>query len=481
MVRLTTLLFLCLLVPALGVAEPYLASESRQVRHDVQTLADAGALNRPTTTWPLPTGALAELRQLSIEDQPGYVLLARERVLAAADAQGAGIRLRASENPSPRTHFGDQAINNAEARVTYGFSGERFGGRLQGNLTDDRQQGTDLTLDGSYGAVRLGNWLLSAGAQDRWWGPGWEGSLILGDNPRPVPAIALERNDPRPSELPVLRWLGPWNLTSFFGQLESNRDDAARPKFFGFRLVFQPLEGLEVGLSRTAQWGGEGRPENLSSLWATLVGQSNRGDRNDLLGGDANQFGGYDFRWRSPFGDNAPYAIYGQLIGIDEAGGTPYQFIGLAGTEYWRPVGHGLLRLNLEVADTEVEFYSDNPRGSRAYLHSFYTDGYRHRGRVMGHTLDGNGRMISLGAQYSQSDGGYWHGLLRHTEQNRNGGDNRATGVEEQAKIIGAELTHSLPWQQHRVSLTLGADFVNEDIQGRDTIGRISASYSYQF
>lgn len=481
MSRSPNLILLCLLLPALGSAQPYLATESRQLRHDVQTLADAGVLNRPTTTWPLPSAALSPLRQMDTGDQPAYILQARTRVLAAADESGAALRLRASENPSPRTHFGDQAISQYEARFTVALPGERIGGRLQGNLTDDQDAGTEQTLDGSYATVRLGNWLLSAGAQDRWWGPGWEGSLILGDNARPVPALALERNDPRASELPVLRWLGPWNLTSFFGQLESARNDAPRAKFFGFRLVFQPLDGLEIGLSRTAQWGGEGRPEDLSSLWATLVGKSNRGDRNDLVGGDANQFGGYDFRWRSPFGNDAPYALYGQLIGIDEAGGWPYQFIGLAGAEYWREIGQQFVRFNLELADTETEFYVNNRRGSRAYLHSFYRDGYRHRGRVIGHTMDGNGRMVSLGAQISQPQGGFWHALVRHTEQNRNSGDNRAAGVEEEAKIIGGELTHSLPWRQHQVSVTMGGDYVESAGGDARTIGRFSASYAYRF
>ncbi len=42
--------------------------------------------------------------------------------------------------------------------------------------------------DGSYLGVNVGNFMLSAGYIERWWGPGWDGSLILSTNARPIPA-----------------------------------------------------------------------------------------------------------------------------------------------------------------------------------------------------------------------------------------------------------------------------------------------------
>ncbi len=57
--------------------------------------------------------------------------------------------------------------------------------------------------------VRLGNWNISAGAIDRWWGPGWEGSLILSNNARPVPSIGIDRNEARPFSWPILQVARP--------------------------------------------------------------------------------------------------------------------------------------------------------------------------------------------------------------------------------------------------------------------------------
>ena len=85
---------------------------------------------------------------------------------------------------------------------------------------DDRE----LRPDGSYLGMSLGNWMVSAGYLDRWWGPGWQGSLILSNNARPMPSIAIDRNESTPFDLPVLRWLGPWRLSTFMQQFESDRD-----------------------------------------------------------------------------------------------------------------------------------------------------------------------------------------------------------------------------------------------------------------
>ena len=69
--------------------------------------------------------------------------------------------------------------------------------------------------------VPLGNvWPtpVSYGAMDRWWGPGWDGSLILSNNARPMPSLTIERNYSDASRWPVLRLFGPWRASIAFGQ-----------------------------------------------------------------------------------------------------------------------------------------------------------------------------------------------------------------------------------------------------------------------
>jgi len=93
--------------------------------------------------------------------------------------------------------------------------------------------------------MSLGNWSLSAGYLDRWWGPGWEGSLILSDNARPVPSFGIDRIEAQPFTLPVLRWLGPWRFSTFMGQLEEDRD-YPEALLFGMRFESRPLRFTRI-------------------------------------------------------------------------------------------------------------------------------------------------------------------------------------------------------------------------------------------
>ncbi len=453
-----------------AVAQLLLAPDDRSLRADLQYLADAGVLQSPLTTWPIPRAQLQPLLEADVEDYPSAVRAAHERVVRrVADPARAEVTVRAAARPDPRTYFGDVPTHEQELEAATRFGGDRWGGRAQANAHFENGE-DDFHLDGSYAGFRVGNWLLHAGAVDRWWGPGSEGSLILTDNARPVPSIGVDRVSAQPFEVPILRWLGPWSLSGFFGQLDSDRSDAPNAKLFGMRLAFRPYSGLEIGLSRTAQWGGDGRPEDFDSFWYMLTGQSNFGDAGDdePTGGHANQFAGWDLRWASPIGE-APYAIYMQLIGIDEAGNYlswPYQNMGLAGVEGWFSGAEGRrYRWHLEAADTATNFWRSTGPGrsdrsySNAYIHSFYQDGYRYHDRVQGHSMDSGGRMFSLGLQ-AAADGNYWEGLLRYTQQNRGGvpEHRRAPAVAEEADYLAVDLVRGISWGAVFLEVSVGAE-----------------------
>ncbi|MFW3379870.1 capsule assembly Wzi family protein, partial [Glaesserella parasuis] len=103
------------------------------------------------------------------------------------------------------------------------------------------------------------------------WGPGHDGSLIRGDASRPVYGFTAQRAEQKAFESKWLSWIGPWQYQAFAGQLD---DYTAVPdaKLLGFRLTAQPLPYLELGASRTLQWGGEGRSQSWDSLWNAIKG-----------------------------------------------------------------------------------------------------------------------------------------------------------------------------------------------------------------
>jgi hypothetical protein len=412
-----------MLLPALSSAEPWLAPGDVRLRHDLEMLADAGVIMGPITQWPVPWADVARdalafegVTTLSTGEQQALVRVRRvARRAMVTDDLAAHVRLAGSTEPDALRGFASTAREEGEIETGVDWMGERVAFRAQAIGVVDADDGKTWRPDGSYIGVGLWNTMLSAGYMDRWWGPGWDGSLILSTSARPIPALTLERNYSDPFTWPVLKWFGPWRAIISVGALEDDRDDFDETRFFAARVTFKPWKHLEIGLSRTAQWCGEGRPCDAETFWDLLTGQDNDQDPSLQPG---NQLAGYDVRLSSPW-RSAPVALYGQMIGEDEAGFLPSKFLGLFGLEHWGSVGGGSYRVRVEYGDTSCSFSHAEPEFDCAYESTIYTEGYRFRGRSIGHSMDSDGRLASFGALYVEGDGDAWELRVRAADLNR--------------------------------------------------------------
>jgi hypothetical protein len=439
-------------------AEPWIAPGDVTLRHDLQRLSDAGLLDGPLLSWPVAWSQL--LRSLegiaSDELTPGQrTAVERLRARARREMQtreiGVTVLASGSAEPSPLRTFETTPREEGEATLSVDWVGERFAVKLAATIVADPDDGQDLRPDGSYLAASLGNWIVSAGYVDRWWGPGWQGSLILSSNARPLPAIALDRNEPEPFSLPVLRWLGPWRLSTFMGEFESDRD-FSNALLFGLRAEIRPHPTLQVAASRTAQWCGEGRPCGLDTFWDLLVGNDNDQPLEEQPG---NQLGGFDLRWSWP-GAQVPLALYAQAIGEDEAGFMPSKYLGLFGLETWGDVGGGSWRVHLEYADTACDFLASPPEFGCAYASSVYTSGYRYRGRVIGHSTDADGESVGGGILYLDPGGHRWELLGRHVKLNRAGVAAGHSLADTAASLTDLALTHERVYAWGNIAVSVG-------------------------
>ncbi len=289
----------------------------------------------------------------------------------------------------------------------------------------DASDGQDIRFDGSDISIRWGNWLISANQIGRWWGPGYDGSLILSTNARPMPAISLDRIRSTPFDFPVLRWLGPWKFTTFFGFGENHRADVDDPLFMGMRLSFKPATWFEFAMSRSAQFCGKGRECDVGTFGRMLIGQDNRGLRgasDDPAKEPGNQMAGFEVRVVSPF-KPLPIAIYAQEIGEDNSSSAiPERYLGLFGTEMWFMLGTGsVLRTHVEYANTKVKWYNGSQEFNWAYRQSIFFAGYRYRGRNIGHTTDADSETTSVGLSLTTGEGHRWSVLYRHGVLDRDG------------------------------------------------------------
>ncbi len=412
----------------------------------------------PTTVWPRPMQV----------DQP-VVRPAAELWLDARSGRAffTGFQPRATEGVGFRVqHQGKSQDYRVQLQVGYDTD-EAF--VPADNVPADNVNGDDAETqwiaDGSFVDIGLYHWRVGGGAVSRWWGPGWDSSLILSNNARPAPGLYVERGVFTPFESAWLSWLGPWHFTTFMSQLESDRD-FAHTLLWGARFTFKPIAALEIGLNRTALWGGEGRPQSLSVFKDLLLGDDNFSENQvgkSTEPGD--QLGGIDFKY-TYIQNQHVYACYTQFIGEDEAGGLPTGFLGLAGCS-WQTPGQTfapaflqtmqLSTIFVEFSNTAMGGWTGDETFGVAYEHSIYRDGYRYHDRPVGSQYDNDSKSAVIGWLLQQSARRSYRVMVRNLELNE--GDLNAV-LPSGNRIAHSSLTTqqldlsvSQTWQHYRADL----------------------------
>jgi len=463
-------------------ADPWLAPGDEGVRADVQLLADAGILHGPVTTWPLSWPDIArdvKAADISGLDAPTADALIRiqrlSRVASSSGFAGLGVRVSGSSEPNMIREFADTPREEGELGLRASWLTEHFAVNLQGSYVVDPDDGKDWRADGSYLGVNFGNFMLSAGFMERWWGPGWDGSLVLSTNARPIPSVTLERNYTDPFKTKWLSWIGPWRASVALGEAESHDVAVPNVKFLAARINFKPRPWLEFGLTRTAQFCGGDRECDWGTFWDMLLGRDNQvedGVQSEDQPG--NQMAGYDMRLSSPW-RQLPVAFYTQWIGEDEAGGLPAKFIGQVGLEAWGSSKLGGWRVRTEYSDTACNFTRQDPLFDCAYRNSIYPQGYTYRGRIIGHSMDNDSRMLAIAAMLTGAKGDTVSLVLRKVDLNRNGGPHAISDVP--LDIHNVELRYTRAMGGGKLVAGVGYD---DRLMDTDSTSRVRGFLTWQ-
>jgi hypothetical protein len=293
-------------------------------------------------------------------------------------------------------HWGDFFYEglNTQLRLRSGWAlGRHLSWVLAPKVTGNR--------DGAVGTLEEGllkgsfkNIEVAVGREGLWWGPGFHGALLLSDN---APSLNLVKIGSRqPFHLPFfLERLGLWQVTTFLAQLETGRD-FSHTRLLGLRVGYRPFSFLELGLSRTTQFGGEGRPGfsfvDVLELYFTRPNQGG--------GRDVNELASFDVSLRLP---PLPWIqggkIYGEVGGEDEAGYLPTKLAYMVGFYLTGLFEQGALDLRAEYANNHV------PGAPNVwYNHSIYTSGYTYKGTVLGHHMgsDADDLFFQLSKEFTE-------------------------------------------------------------------------------
>jgi len=171
-----------------------------------------------------------------------------------------------------RAGFASESATNLEnsngERLDRGLNGRvttsswfEVGGVLAGYIQPEYQIGEETNrgeLIEGYLKARGGPVELIVGRESLWWGPGFNGSMIISNN-----ALAMNMVRLRTANQVTLPWvfadlLGPMKFELFFGGLEQEREFYPNSKVTGARINFAPAPWIEIGASRSIMFDGGG-------------------------------------------------------------------------------------------------------------------------------------------------------------------------------------------------------------------------------
>lgn len=427
-VKLKTLFLSVLLVSIMSsnyaYSSAYIGTQDKQLHYDLQTLVEWGYVDATMTTYPVPWKGVAQSIQdidpdgMDFRPQQAYLRLKHYLTLHKRGVKRKYLSLQAASDNVRFRSFDDGVEDTGKVTIATEF----YLGRISGQMSVNYAAGGEKTLDNSFIAYQFGDWNLRLGALDQWWGPGQSSSLIMSNNTRPIKALAFSRSTNTKSKNPWLAWMGPWFLTSQIGQLEKNRT-VSNTKMLMNRFNARPIEGLEIGLSWTAMWGGDGYQQDLEAVFDVLTFEGECEPPSSLCSNlddntkSGNYLAGIDISYTMQM-LNRPWTLYLQRIGEDSV--NVYDIRDNANlfgvSTYWKGA-----KLFVETSDTNIACSGTSPSNNCYYESDSYPDGYRMYGRAIGSTFDSDAKQLTLGANIRFKGGDMAEVYLRHAQLNKDG------------------------------------------------------------
>jgi hypothetical protein len=384
-------------------------------------LSEWGYLDAATTSYPVPWKGIAEqLAKLNIVELSPVAAISAGRLKHylqhyQKQENRSTVSLYAA---SEKSRFSSLDAERApKARLN--FTNEFYWDRLAVQVSANHEPGGEKHFDQSFIAYQFGGWNLRAGAIDQWWGPAQTSSLILSNNARPIPALAVSRSQATASPNNWLRFLGPWYFTAQLGQLESDRI-IPDTKIWMTRFTFKPLKGLEVGASWSVMWGGKNQGNSLSDLFEVLTFEAECADGDGscdaaLNTKKGNHLAGFDLKYSFSLFER-PVTIYVQRVGEDAA-----DYYNITDQANLLGVSSYLwgAKIYIEHSDTNVACGNSGSNLQNCYYeHVDYQSGYRFYNRAIGSTFDSDVTMLSLGLNKHFSNGDVLEAVLRRLTLN---------------------------------------------------------------
>ena len=164
-----------------------------------------------------------------------------------------------------------------------------------------------------------------------------------------------------------------------------------------------------------------------------------------------NQLAGVDLRWRVL---DLPFALYGQVAGEDEDKFLPNCLMFQYGIEAWTNLEDSTLRVFVEYADLTSYWWTGDPRTRNiTYGHGRYRDGFRYRGRPIGHWSDTDSQFLSIGGLLKKKNDIGWGEIIRTGDLNEDGSGQNSVSNGVSSEYFSIDVFNSLKYLAYGLSV----------------------------
>lgn len=301
-----------------------------------------------------------------------------------------------------------------------GTSATPFAYPWQQNIDFPQRFGTaSLTFaDWGQSSLRFDAGAFTAGfsTENLWWGPGYRNAIVLGSSAPGFPHLDIGLG--RPAHTPV----GDVELRAIWGQLSRSSffvsgSTNGKRLFSGLTLGYRPklLSGLTLGLTRVLykEWPEDGfAARDLLDAFSGVFNQGTQTDPNGpRVNNQSDQLASLTGRWTLP---EAGAEFYLEFARNDFAGGITDLILEpehsrafTVGFQKTLPVSTGALVLRGEHTTLGQSATKDLRDGAPFYVHGIVTEGYTHRGQLLGAAIGPGSNSQYVGVDRYSTAGRY--------------------------------------------------------------------------
>ncbi|PHS19628.1 MAG: hypothetical protein COA86_04985 [Kangiella sp.] len=376
-------------------SQPWINTSELSLRADIETLVDIGIISVPISTYPLMwSGIIKEFDNIDINNVPTEyksifwrVKKASKRAFSNTDNRK--LQVTFSNSEKVLRSFGDKQRGKLEVRVSSSQVNKNFAWNLEIARVTDPSDGETTYFEGSYISSIVGNWVVSLGHIEKWWGASWDSASLLSNNAKTPLGFSISRNYANQSDVNFLKWLGRWNVSAFVSKLEKDRY-LSKPIFSGISFSTKLTSSLETSLRLTRLSADELPVDGLQ-----VNVKDNSSDYNLLDSRNQKTMTELDFRWSIPYFVKlgSPTNIYASVTNEGEKNYSSQIF----GISSFKTLLGSQWRAYLEYADTTNSNLEELSDVDELALANSSPVNFQFKQRAIGSTYGNQSKAITLG------------------------------------------------------------------------------------